>query len=355
MLVGLPLVGLLNAGYTVSGYLEFPPKTIYVEHAPFSLAVFFGLGLPILLILLPFIYRTCRFISLKSYSAFNGEARFFPWWGYAGLLAGGLSWLLAWTRFSWFDCFQLHTFVPLWISYILVMSALTQRRKGSCLMKREPFIFISLFLVSMAFWWFFEYLNRFVQNWYYVEVSRFSPLEYAIFASASFSTVLPAVFCTREFLLTFSSFDKVFGSCIRIKPKYPKLLASVSLIVSSIGLACIGLLPNYLFPLLWVSPLIVIVSLQTLMNEKHILSDISQSRWTVIVVSAVSALICGFFWEMWNYFSMAKWIYSIPYVQAFHVFEMPLLGYAGYLPFGLECAVIGDMLCKLDPQAGDGG
>jgi len=26
---------------------------------------------------------------------------------------------------------------------------------------------------------------------------------------------------------------------------------------------------------------------------------------------------------------------------------MPLLGYAGYLPFGLQCAVIGDMLGKL--------
>jgi hypothetical protein len=26
---------------------------------------------------------------------------------------------------------------------------------------------------------------------------------------------------------------------------------------------------------------------------------------------------------------------------------MPLLGYAGYLPFGLECAVIGDLVAAL--------
>jgi hypothetical protein len=79
-------------------------------------------------------------------------------------------------------------------------------------------------------------------------------------------------------------------------------------------------------------------------NEKNILSDLSAGRWTLVFASAVSALICGFFWEMWNYFSQAKWIYSIPFVQKFQIFEMPLLGYAGYLPFGLECAVIGDII-----------
>jgi hypothetical protein len=53
----------------------------------------------------------------------------------------------------------------------------------------------------------------------------------------------------------------------------------------------------------------------------------------------MAALICGFFWEMWNYGSMARWIYNVPYVNRFHLFEMPVLGYAGYLPFGVECAV----------------
>jgi hypothetical protein len=348
MLAGLPLVGLISTGCNLNDYLEFPPKTLYVEHAPFSLPVFFGLGLPTLLILLPFICRAGLFITATSNAAVIKRERSFPWWGYVGLLAGGLSWLLAWTRFTWFNCLQLHTFVPLWLSYILVMSALTHRRKGSCLMTRQPRTFFSLFLISTAFWWFFEYLNRFVQNWYYIEVSRFSSLEYFMLASASFSTVLPAVLGTREYLLSFSFFDKAFGSYIRLNPKSARPLAFVFLIISGIGLACIGLLPNYLFPLLWISPLVIIVSLQTLMSEKHMLSDLTEGRWTIIVVSAVSALICGFFWEMWNYFSMAKWVYSVPYVQKFHLFEMPLLGYAGYLPFGLECAVIGDMICKFD-------
>jgi hypothetical protein len=43
---------------------------------------------------------------------------------------------------------------------------------------------------------------------------------------------------------------------------------------------------------------------------------------------------------MWNINSLPKWVYSVPFVDRFHVFEMPILGFAGYLPFGLECAVI---------------
>ena len=60
-----------------------------------------------------------------------------------------------------------------------------------------------------------------------------------------------------------------------------------------------------------------------------------------MVVPALAALTCGFFWETWNYFSLARWTYAIPFVQRFHLFEMPVLGYGGYLPFGLMCLAAG--------------
>lgn len=83
------------------------------------------------------------------------------------------------------------------------------------------------------------------------------------------------------------------------------------------------------------------------MDECHILSELPEGNWTALVAAALAAVICGVFWEMWNYYSLAKWKYSIPFVHHFQVFEMPILGYAGYLPFGLECAVIGSMLEKV--------
>ena len=40
---------------------------------------------------------------------------------------------------------------------------------------------------------------------------------------------------------------------------------------------------------------------------------------------------------MWNYLALPRWYYTVPFVGALpHLFEMPLPGFVGYLPFALE-------------------
>ncbi len=68
--------------------------------------------------------------------------------------------------------------------------------------------------------------------------------------------------------------------------------------------------------------------------------------YTLVAAYGLAALCCGFFWELFNYHSLARWQYAIPYVQVFHLFEMPILGYAGYLPFGLVSALIIDLIME---------
>jgi hypothetical protein len=45
LLVGAPLLGLVAAGRPVAPYLEFPPHTRFVTHAPFSWTAFALIGL----------------------------------------------------------------------------------------------------------------------------------------------------------------------------------------------------------------------------------------------------------------------------------------------------------------------
>jgi len=124
----------------------------------------------------------------------------------------------------------------------------------------------------------------------------------------------------------------------------PRLFAEAVLTAAGTGLLLLGVYPNHLFALLWVSPLLTLVSLQVLLKETHVLSPLRDGDWRFLLASALAALLCGVFWEMWNFFSLAKWVYHVPFVQRVHVFEMPILGYAGYLPFGLECTVVPEML-----------
>ncbi len=341
MLLGMPLLGVFLAGMQVSDFLEFPPKTRYVQHAAFSWTAFALYTAFILACITPLIVRGVRIPSKLKLTRL--QPRPFPWWGWLGLLTGAVSWVLAWNRFEWFSAFQPHTFSPLWFSFIIVINALCYRRSGTSLMTQRPVFFLLLFPTSAAFWWFFEYLNRFVQNWFYVG-PEFSSLEYFWYATLPFSTVLPAVLSMRQWLLSGHWIPDRYANLKPFAFGKSHWFATASLTLAAAGLTVIGVWPNYFFPLLWISPLLIIVSLQKLMNEQTVLDQMSTGNWSVAVASILAALICGFFWEMWNYFSLARWEYSIPFVHRFLIFEMPILGYAGYLPFGLECTVAGDVL-----------
>jgi len=341
MLLGLPLLGIVLAGYPIERYFEFPPKTQYIIHAPFSWIAFAAYTLFILAAVLPLIIRGFKGFTSGCKNSLNKYS--FPWWGWVGIFSGVTVWILAWTRYSWFTSFQPHTFFPLWFSFILVVNALCFRKSGYCMMINRPGYFVLLFPVSAVFWWFFEYLNRFVQNWHYSGVN-FTPWEYFLYATLSFSIVLPAVLGVRDLIFSSSWIEAGFINFIKIKQVKSKPAAITSLVLSGAGLLGVGVWPDYLFPLLWISPFLIIVAIMTLLGENHALSDISGGDWRVVISSALAALICGYFWEMWNYFSLAKWVYRVPFVHRFGIFEMPILGYAGYLPFGLECAVIGGII-----------
>ncbi|MGH7166044.1 MAG: hypothetical protein ACREIS_11035, partial [Nitrospiraceae bacterium] len=220
LLLGLPMLGVSLAGKPVAQYLEFPPLTRYVEHAPFSWVAFVLLsvfvlavsGAFLLRLLIPPSHSSPSEEGLRRASVERGEGgggswlpecRAFPWWGWLGVILTAVAWLLAWNRFAWLEGLQWHTFTPLWVGYILVVNALTLRGSGRCMLKDRPGYFLALFPLSGAFWWFFEYLNRFVQNWYYVGISEFSLVEYVWYATPPFSTVLPAVLGTTEWLSTY--------------------------------------------------------------------------------------------------------------------------------------------------------
>ena len=354
VLVGVPMLcaWLGNRHDLLEGLLAFPPRTedwgldpakLWNMRRPFSWPVFVCMACGVLAVISPFAWRLVRGGGERRTP--NAERRAFPWFGWFGLALGAVAWVLAWNRFAWFAPFQAHTFLPLWIAYILVMNALCVRRSGRCLMTSHPGPYALLLPVSAAFWWFFEYLNRYVWNWYYRGVDHMNAAEYAFFATFSFATVLPAVTATAEWLNTFRPFsDERLCGLAQFDVHRPASVAGLTLI-ASVGLTGIVFCPEFTFPLLWISPLAVFLAVQILRGEATVVDDLRTGDWRRVVRFALAALICGGFWELWNFHSYAKWVYAVPYVQAFQIFEMPVAGFAGYLPFGLECAAVAAWIC----------
>ncbi len=350
----LPLSGRWLAGRSVQSSLEFPPLTHDLTHAVFSWPVFIGLAILMICLLAPLIARVaqsnCR-SSAANDPAYTSQGTFhqrpvhgrFPRWGWLAVCWTLLAWWLAWTRYEWMRPLQAHTFTPLWLGYIVIVNALTYRRTGHCMLVHRPRYLFSLFPLSACFWWSFEYLNRFVQNWYYVGGEELTAGEYLLRATLSFSTVLPAVLGTAEWLTTFPRLSAGLDRLVRLDFNNRKQGGWVILCVAVGGLVGLGLWPDYLFALVWVVPLLLIIALQLIRDAPTIFSETAHGDGRTLWAVALAALICGWFWEMWNVYSLMHWEYAVPYVQRFELFQMPLLGYAGYLPFGLECLAVADL------------
>lgn len=347
IMVPLPLIGVWIAGRLHASHLAFPPGAPTVVAAPFSLPVFIGLAAAIGACCLPFLWRI-MFSTLERSPRPAGGA--WPWWGWPAVVLTLVVWGVAWCDRPGLAAIRTQAFFPLWLGYIAVVSAWTCKRKGSCLLTRQPHRMLILFLVSAAFWWYFEYLNRFVQNWFYFGVDQFSAWRYFWFATLPFSTVLPAVMATDELLETIpritAGLDKVYPVEIRC----PRRAALLWFGCGTLSLLAIGLVPNFLFPMLWLSPLIIITAAQALCGQKTVFASLRHGNWGRLVRVALAALLCGFFWEMWNSNSLAGWIYSVPYVNRVKIFEMPLLGFAGYLPFGVECLIISELVLSREKR-----
>jgi hypothetical protein len=162
----------------------------------------------------------------------------------------------------------------------------------------------------------------------------------------SFSTVVPAVVETAELVRTFAWTESLARG-----PRL-KLAARPGLCLLA-GVAMLGLLlawPRVFYPLLWLGVLFVLDPLAALLGKRSLGERLARGDWRSAVALALGALVCGFFWELWNSHSYPKWIYQTPGVEFAYLFEMPLLGYLGYLPFGLELYALTHLLLPRPPD-----
>jgi hypothetical protein len=66
-------------------------------------------------------------------------------------------------------------------------------------------------------------------------------------------------------------------------------------------------------------------------------ADVRAGRLGRLFNLALSGVLCGVLWEFWNFWSRAKWHYTVPIMDRWKIFEMPLPGYFGFPAFALEC------------------
>lgn len=254
----------------------------------------------------------------------------FPLHGWIGLILVCVFWTINWAgtglRTHW-------AFFPLWLGYCLLIDGLVRLRTGTSLVTRSPRQYVGLFLFSAPLWWIFELLNLRTQNWVYLGVQHFSQAQYAFWTTLSFTTVVPAVFGSAELIASLPIVQHLgSGPIVRAD----RWITAAFFAAGWIMLLLMLVWPNVFFPFMWISLYFIFEPLNVWMGNRSLADGTRSGEWRSVIALWLGVLLTAFFWEMWNFLSYPKWIYQVPWGGWFKIFEMPLLGYGGYLPFSLE-------------------
>ena len=229
-------------------------------------------------------------------------------------------------------------FTPVaWSAYILIVDAAVLSLTHRSRLNDAPITVARMALLSIPLWLIFEAYNLRLHNWVYTGVPpgwKGALLGYGW----SFATITPAVFETS---------DLVQALLPRLPGKPLKISAAAENALIAVGAACLVVplvvpqrLAAYLFLPVWIGFILLLDPLNKRLGLPSFLGDLSEGFRRRVYGFFLAGWICGWLWEFWNNWAAAKWHYIFPIGQRWKIFEMPVPGYMGFLPFALECFVM---------------
>lgn len=232
-----------------------------------------------------------------------------------------------------------------WYPLILFLDGLLFRLKGDSWLLNRPRDLLRMSFWSVTIWLVFEALNLVLKNWGYEGVLANPWLRWPGYALA-FATVLPGVLLGAEVLAALGAWRGRRGQQRQLTFAWePAALL--------LGVACLVLpliWPRYCFPLIWLAAFFLLDPLVKLLGGRSLIQAWLDGERREHFCLLAAGLFCGLWWEAWNYGATAKWVYTLPVLNFGKIFEMPVLGYLGFAPFALECAVMYNFMQALDER-----
>jgi hypothetical protein len=256
--------------------------------------------------------------------------------GYLGIAIMLISQLLMFVKiepaYSWFTPIQ-------WTGYILFLDALRLKRRGESYLLHRTAEFIFMLLISDACWFLFEAYNLHLQNWYYTNLPENLTVRILGYFWA-FATVTPGILLTSEALDDLGFFKRANVPAVRITQPWRWTLMMIGFIFCVAPALAPQRIAIFLFAPVWVGFVLWLDPINYRRGAPSLLAELERGSLQKLLSLFFAGLICGVLWEFWNYWAGSKWIYAVPYFNKPKIFEMPLYGFLGFLPFAAECYVM---------------
>ncbi len=219
-----------------------------------------------------------------------------------------------------------------WTGYILLVDGLLGWKWKRSLIRRRPCQFLLTIPLSTALWVIFEGYNLLLKNWTYLNIPPHPFVKYpGLFWS--FGTILPALLETNLLLESLGFFKSVRIAPGRMTRKH--LSASFLLGVFLLVYPLFTRSPFDFAPI-WIGFIFLLEPLNYHFGGESLFRHLERGKCQRPLTLFLSGLIMGLLWEFWNYWAGAKWVYHFQATGQLKIFEMPLLGFLGFLPFSLE-------------------
>ncbi len=233
-----------------------------------------------------------------------------------------------------------------WCAYLIFLLGLLSAWDGVSWLKRHRNRFFTCWLWSVIAWCYFDWMNFYFMRdpatgrraWEYVHL----PPEFTdrlIGYLLAFGAIAPGMFLTAE-VLQRVGFARIRSKATRLSEFRQRTLAVLimtgGLILAGVPIVVGGPASNLT---IWVGTWALLDPINMAAGRPSILRDWFEGRWGRTLALGLGGLICGFLWEFWNYWALAKWVYHLPFLGSWeHIryFEMPIPGLAGFIPFGFE-------------------
>jgi hypothetical protein len=258
----------------------------------------------------------------------------FPPYGWAGfILLLAAEWLLfqrVWPITVYFTPIA-------WTAYLLIVDAMIFASRGRSRFHDSPAQIVWMAILSIPLWLIFEAYNLRLANWTYVGLPENAAARLLGFGW-SFATITPAVLLTGELVESFGWFKP--SNALRFSRTAHNAMIAFGTACLILPLLLPQWLAAYLFALVWIGFVFLLDPINHRLGLPSLLNDLAGGYHGRFWSLFVSGWVCGWLWEFWNFWSSAKWHYIFPMFQDWRIFEMPIPGYLGFLPFALECFVM---------------
>jgi hypothetical protein len=195
--------------------------------------------------------------------------------------------------------------------------------------------FLSMAAASAILGWLLAYLNLFTHNW--MPQQQHNMLIQLLLYTPLFALLAPTILLTRSLLSTLPGILKLLKLNIAIPATNNEITIFTLIPLILIGLVGGAIWPIELFWLIWLAPLLLLLSLQLLWNEDTIFTNLKNGDWSRIICTVLAGIIVG---------NLAVVAYQNQGGSLAIHLPHPLLAQLGYGILGLICLQLGDIIAN---------